>query len=248
MISIPKEELHRKFVVEKLSKKETAQFFDCSVTTLRVYLNKYEIEDRDERRTDFTNQRFGRLVVLCYAGKNKHDQLICTCQCDCGKVKDILLPVLCRGDTVSCGCYRRDQRWNGYEEINSTFWRDVQVGAIRRGYKFDITIEQVWDLFVRQNRQCALSGLPLTFVKKSYRHSAQQTASLDRINGDLGYTLDNVQWIHKSINRIKNVLNNNEFIAYCREVYLHNKTMADQLDIDLVNVNACRKKHTKKDI
>lgn len=50
-----------------------------------------------------------------------------------------------------------------------------------------------------------------------------QTASLDRINSSIGYTIDNVQWVHKKINMMKMDLSQEEFINYCRLVVKNNE-------------------------
>jgi hypothetical protein len=44
------------------------------------------------------------------------------------------------------------------------------------------------------------------------------TASLDRINNSLGYSVDNIQWVHKAINRMKGSMENKLFIKFCEEV------------------------------
>jgi hypothetical protein len=58
---------------------------------------------------DIVGQRFGRLVVLSYAGKDKYNGAIWLCRCDCGIAKSIARRQLQSGDTVSCGCYHREK-------------------------------------------------------------------------------------------------------------------------------------------
>lgn len=65
-----------------------------------------------------------------------------------------------------------------------------------------------------QGYRCALSGRPLT----------PDTASLDHIVSvrDGGeHTLENVQVLHKDINRAKSILAHEQFIQLCREVVEH---------------------------
>ena len=57
---------------------------------------------------DLTGQRFGRLKVTRLIGKDKIQNRIWECLCDCGNVKRILLCHLKSGDTISCGCYRKE--------------------------------------------------------------------------------------------------------------------------------------------
>lgn len=59
---------------------------------------------------DITDQRFGRLIVVKMAGKNKWGQYQWLCKCDCGN--EVVIPKhrlkLKYGGTKSCGCLSRD--------------------------------------------------------------------------------------------------------------------------------------------
>ena len=52
-------------------------------------------------------KRFGKLVVLGYAGLCGYNKPYVTCQCDCGRTKKVRLSNLISKDTRSCGCYRK---------------------------------------------------------------------------------------------------------------------------------------------
>lgn len=56
-----------------------------------------------------TGQKFGRLVVIKQAGKNKHGNYQWSCLCDCGKEKIVSGGHLRRGDTKSCGCLSKEK-------------------------------------------------------------------------------------------------------------------------------------------
>lgn len=47
------------------------------------------------------------------------------------------------------------------------------------------------------------------------------TASIDRINSDNGYTIDNIQILHKKINRFKMAFPENELLEMCKGI-VHN--------------------------
>ena len=104
-----------------------------------------------------------------------------------------------------------------HHTIPGRYFFGVEYGAKKRGYIFDITIEQLWQLFLKQEGKCALSGLPIRFHKPGEKYTAQ-TASVDRIDSDLGYTIDNVKWVHKQINRMKMDLSDQDFIYFCKKV------------------------------
>lgn len=57
---------------------------------------------------DLTGQRFGRLVVLSFAGKNKHRHSTWLCKCDCNNEKIVEGGALLSEATVSCGCYHSE--------------------------------------------------------------------------------------------------------------------------------------------
>ncbi len=60
------------------------------------------------RATDLMGQKFGRLLVLRYAGTNKHSQARWHCKCDCGKDHTVGARELRNRQTQSCGCLHRE--------------------------------------------------------------------------------------------------------------------------------------------
>ena len=111
--------------------------------------------------------------------------------------------------------------WTGYEDISGSHWRDIEYSARnRRGRQisFNITIEEAWDIYVQQNRKCALSGLDIQFSPTGGNRYDKTTASLDRIDSSEGYCVDNCQWVHKDINKMKMDLDQDRFIKLCNLV------------------------------
>ncbi len=73
-----------------------------------------------------------------------------------------------------------------------------------------ISQASIREMLERQNFRCALTGKPLT----------PETAEVDHIlpvSRGGTHTIDNLQILHKSINRSKSTLDNEEFISMCRE-------------------------------
>lgn len=85
-----------------------------------------------------------------------------------------------------------------------------------RGLEWDVTPKFLWELFLKQDKKCALTDIEIIFPL-SYK-SSEQTASLDRIDSKQGYIETNVQWLHKDLNNIKQDYTQEEFINYCRLV------------------------------
>lgn len=97
-------------------------------------------------------------------------------------------------------------------------WGILIRGAKERNIPFLITREEALALFVQQDRKCALTGLKLKLNRDSNEPYSATTASLDRIDSSKGYTIDNVQWVHKVINIMKNDHSQSEFVDWCRKV------------------------------
>jgi len=105
-------------------------------------------------------------------------------------------------------------KWMGYNGISQSYFNDVKRGAQRRNHIFDITIEDMWCQFDKQNKKCAYTGILMELPKRGKKYR-KGTASLDRIDSTKGYTVKNIQWVHKDINWMKQDFNNSYFIKMC---------------------------------
>jgi hypothetical protein len=146
-------------------------------------------------------QKFHQLTLVSYAFTAARRVKWFNCRCSCGNMTLKSLKNMKAGHAKSCGC-RRIKR---YMEISGHQLCQIRRGAKTRNLEFALTPEFLWGLFLKQNRCCALSGLLLTFSKPC-------TASLDRIDSSKGYTEENVQWLHKDVNRMKMDLNQDYFL------------------------------------
>jgi hypothetical protein len=175
-------------------------------------------------------QKFGLLTVKSFAGLTPCGHKTYNCFCDCGNSVIRTGTSIRRSENSSCGCFSKKgavhHNWTGVGEISSAFWYDHIVRSAngskngnrtRRSKELTLTIEQAWDLFLQQNRKCALSGLELSFPIKSTDKS--WTASLDRIDSSKGYVLENVQWVHKDVNIMKNKFDQGYFINLCKLIH-----------------------------
>jgi hypothetical protein len=79
----------------------------------------------------------------------------------------------------------------------------------------NLTIEQLYNKLEEQNFKCALSGIELNVL---HIDPTSSNASIDRIDSKKDYTIDNIQWVHKDINKIKNDFSQDRFIELCKLV------------------------------
>lgn len=176
---------------------------------------------------DLTNIRFGKLIAIKYV-KSINKLRHWLCKCDCGGEKIVSSKCLLRNQTRSCGCEshyknKAHKNWKGYEDIPLDFFSNIKRSAESRNIEFNITIEYLWNLLLRQNKKCALSGIDLSFSETRKNKDKSKTVSVDRIDSSKGYIEGNVQWVHKTINIMKNSLRDEEFIEFCKKVTEYNK-------------------------
>jgi hypothetical protein len=108
---------------------------------------------------------------------------------------------------------QNNSQWKGYNEIPYNWFSRYFVRKRRKKqHSGDINIEQVYDLWIKQNKKCALSGVSIGFYDCGINH----TCSIDRINSLKEYTLDNIQLVHKDVNRMKNNFDQDYFIKMCK--------------------------------
>ena len=115
-------------------------------------------------------------------------------------------------------------RFTGYKEIQGSYLTALKNAAKRRNIEFSVSYEYLWDIFLKQNRKCAYSGIEIFFSRSNIEHiNGDYTASLDRIDSSLGYVEGNVQWVHKRVNIMKGNMDEQEFFDFCEAITFKNK-------------------------
>mgnify|MGYP006316921739 FL=1 len=81
---------------------------------------------------------------------------------------------------------------------------------LRKKHEFDITPEDLYELWDKQNGLCAYSKQPLT---NEVNHL--QMASLDRIDSKQGYVKSNIQLLCFAVNKMKQEFSEEDFFKFC---------------------------------
>lgn len=180
----------------------------------------------DEWVGRWVGRKYGRLTVIGHGGyyiqPTGKKRSLALCRCECGVERRIWPGCLATGETQSCGCLQRERlsakKWKGCGAISGSFWKSIKWGAKDRDIPFGITIEFAWDLFLKQEGRCALTGIPL-FMTRAWNSGRGEgnghTASLDRIKSSGGYAQGNVWWVHSAVNWMKHVLTTEELVNWC---------------------------------
>jgi len=166
--------------------------------------------------------KFGKLIVVDN-GYSTIGAYYWKCKCECGNFRFYTRQNILKGTLKSCGCFKRQCKgrehlnWKGVGDIGSSFICKIKCNATRRKIKFSLTPEYLWNVFEKQNYKCFLTRLPITFPISGYdlTHGGG-TASLDRIDSNIGYIEGNVQWLHKDVNMMKQQLSQTRFIELCK--------------------------------
>lgn len=173
---------------------------------------------------DITGKRFGNLLAIEYSHTKKVEYWKFKCEL-CDKVGVRRKPDVMRGKTTSCGCQKnigiKNGQWLGYKEIDGRVFGHYKKNAIKRGIQFDITIEDMYNQFLLQNRKCPYTNFDLIISTTSTHTRTPENASLDRIDSKKGYIKGNVQWVYKKINILKNELSHDEFLELCNMIAKH---------------------------
>lgn len=162
------------------------------------------------------------------------------CECKCGLQKEVQLTAMKREQSKRCSSCAGKQvtlsnsfkeSWRGQKcgELNKTLYSHIKSKAKERNLEFNISQQFLWELLEKQNFKCNLSGIQIyisTKIKNGNPDFNFITASVDRINSKMGYTEDNVQWIHKDINKMKMDFPNDYFIQVCVEISKNTATLS----------------------
>lgn len=148
------------------------------------------------KKNDLIGQRFGALEVLADGGRNKKQNVLWLCRCECGNSSLVTAYDLRRGKAKSCGC-RSNANWL------------VTHGMGRKGKKRS-KIYSIWAAMVnrctnpndQQWRNYGGRGIYVcdewrvfTNFFKSVGDIPYPTATLDRIDNFGGYEPSNVRWV-----------------------------------------------------
>lgn len=185
------------------------------------------IKYRKKENPNLINEVFNKLTVLevFYEKTGTKKRKMAKFSCSCGGHKICRLDSVINGRIKSCGCMSKRREcmdgsnnpaFKGVKEVPNCWIMNYKHGAKRRNIKWDITIEQVYELLKKQEFKCALTDELLYFGR--IRVYLETNASIDRIDSNKGYEINNIQIVTKNINIMKQTVSQDEFIRCCKLV------------------------------
>jgi hypothetical protein len=201
---------------------------------LSQYLDSYHISKRGNSRKGKKNKlesryktdiKLGHIyenLTVIEVNKNK-----VICKCKCGNIKELPTSRIRNKQVKSCGCliYRKGTKnplFNGFGNIPKGVYTKCTVNASDRNILWNLNIQDLDEQFIKQNKKCAISGVDIGFNNIKSKTRVTSTASLDRIDSSKFYTKDNVQWVHKTVQQMKWLSNQEEFIKWCQIIAANN--------------------------
>lgn len=145
---------------------------------------------------DLTARRFGRLVVIKFAGKNKWNIATWECSCDCGGKKTVCSSSLKCGYTKSCGCISKERpshtKHGGKGTKLYTTWKAMRERCYTKSSSsysryggIGVKICEEWNDFS-------------IFKKWAMENGYSEDLTIDRINPYGNYEPSNCRWVTKT--------------------------------------------------
>lgn len=175
-------------------------------------------------KPDLTGKIFGYLNVIREIQKtpNKKGVRFWECQCICGKIKIYKTTSLTYKKIDNCGCVTKERMRRLFQkpeqEINvNRYFGVYKRAAKKRNLEFNVSRDDFERLI---NMSCAYCGLPSEsahFIRGHFFCNG-----LDRINSNLGYTIDNIATCCYNCNIGKREMTKLEFLNWIERVYKFN--------------------------
>lgn len=172
-----------------------------------------------ERASDvFIGREYGQLLIAeVLTGSADKSTWRVRCICTCGnEVTRGFNAVIYGSVTVCHECALTAIGQSPRKDAIAIYMQQVLYGAKTRCLETTcITRDYLLSLF---GGTCALSGVPISLGGIGRKGHITRTASLDRIDSLKGYIYGNVQWVHKSVNLMKQDMDESEFKDFCKKI------------------------------
>lgn len=158
--------------------------------------------------------RVGKWTIIeRVANKKRHPYF--SCLCDCGILRDVAWSSLRRGQSNSCGCGKSNILPKGLAGLRRLLY-NYRNNAKKRGLIWDIDEFQIIHLTQQRCHYCGIEPNMRQYgnqINGDYIYNG-----MDRVDNDIGYTLDNVVPCCKQCNKMKSDTTRDKFIKHCKEV------------------------------
>jgi hypothetical protein len=122
-----------------------------------------------------------------------------------------------------CKECRRAYRYESRQSLDSHLRARLNsIRDDRRGIHADLTLEQLVELWNKQEGKCAISGVEMSYQRNKRQHN-MNNCSVDRIDSSGDYTINNSQLVCWIVNRMKGENTTEELIKWCKHIIENQK-------------------------
>lgn len=153
-------------------------------------------------------QSFGRLTVIERSGKSSPGRVYWECRCNCGTVKPIRSDALTSGASRSCGCFQKENAVSVMSDVgkrNKRHGHSCQNGSPTLTYRsWSSMMTRCYNK--KHEHYCDYGGRGIAVCDSWHTFDnfladmgdrPSKSMTLDRIDVNKGYCLDNCRWASK---------------------------------------------------
>jgi hypothetical protein len=181
---------------------------------------KEAIKISGNRLIDETDNKYGKLTVICYAGNGrellgKDTGAMWVCKCECGNFCLAKASCLRGGKRVSCGCKRKKKP--GIGSFNAMYRVRVHAAKLRK-IEWNLTKPEVMEISIKP---CEYCGKEPSNISNGSANGEFIYSGIDRIDPYKGYIIGNVVPCCSICNYAKRRMTISEFDEWISRVYKH---------------------------
>ena len=128
-----------------------------------------------------------------------------------------------RNQCKKCVMAQRRQRVESPpEKFLARTYSQLKSSRKRQGVTFELSLNELIEIYRDQKGKCAITGLTLTFKREKNRgtgfHGNDSIMTIDRINANGPYKASNVRMVCKRVNLMRGKQTTSEFVKWCEAV------------------------------
>lgn len=210
---------------DKMTYRAIGEHLGIKEESIKNQAYKLKLKKTNQIFKDYSGIRKGYVICL---ERDKEDSSLFHCLCEKCNTK-MIIPISFLSTsrnkkynlTSYCNCKtekREKIQWKGCGEIPGWLYGKIRKNAKGRGLEFNVSVEYLHEIWIKQNKKCPYSGIEITFtrIEEEFKY---KTASLDRIDSSKGYIEGNVQWTTKQVNFMKQNLSDEDFLNLVTKIY-----------------------------
>ena len=176
---------------------------------------------------DITGQKFGKLTAIERVGSKqygkRHKVTLWKCLCDCGNYKTLTRSSLIK-NALSCGCIHGGYKQRKLDSQLKNLYKRHKKDCKYRNYTSDLNLEDFNKLISNNCYYCNIEPKQISRPGKSCTKEWIEKGILlyngiDRIDNNIGYSIENCVSCCGQCNRMKNKYTKESFLLKIKLIY-----------------------------